>query len=52
MEEYSIDKEKSFLIGDSIRDLQAAKNAGIRGYLFNEKYLEKFVNKCLEFENK
>ena len=52
MEEYSIDKEKSFLIGDSIRDLQAANNAGIRGYLFNEKYLDKFVNKCLEFENK
>lgn len=52
MEEFCIDKENSFLIGDSKRDLEAAHNAGIKGYLFNQGRLDNFVKKCLKFENK
>jgi D-glycero-D-manno-heptose 1,7-bisphosphate phosphatase len=31
---YNIDKSKSLMIGDSIRDVECAENAGIRGILF------------------
>ena len=34
MEEYDIDKENSFLIGDKPGDKEAAEAAGIDGYLF------------------
>lgn len=50
IDEFSIDKTKSFLIGDSKRDLEAANNAGIRSYLFTEYRLDDFVKKCLNFE--
>ncbi|MDY4920799.1 MAG: D-glycero-beta-D-manno-heptose 1,7-bisphosphate 7-phosphatase [Phascolarctobacterium sp.] len=36
MREYAIDKDASFLIGDSARDVEAAEAAGIRGYLFKK----------------
>lgn len=29
---YEVDKKASFLIGDNIKDVQAAENAGIKGY--------------------
>lgn len=41
--EYSLDKEKSFLIGDGARDVEAAEAAGIRGYLFKGGNLLEFV---------
>jgi D-glycero-D-manno-heptose 1,7-bisphosphate phosphatase len=51
MEEYDLDKESSFLIGDKPGDKEAAKAAGIKGYLFTggnkgESLLE-FVQKIL-----
>ena len=34
IEKYKINREKSFLVGDRETDLEAAKNANVRGYLF------------------
>ena len=42
---WRIDKKKSFMIGDQITDMVFAKNAGIKGYLFNENDLYKFIKK-------
>jgi len=33
---YNIDVTKSLMVGDSITDIQAAKNVGIEGVLINE----------------
>ncbi len=41
--EYSVDRERSFLIGDSGRDIEAAEAAGIRGYHFKTDDLWDFV---------
>ena len=41
IEKYAISRKKSFLIGDKKTDLEAAKNAKIKGYLFNESNLYK-----------
>ncbi len=41
---WKIDKKKSFMIGDQLTDMQFAKKAKIKGYLFNQKNLFKFVN--------
>jgi D,D-heptose 1,7-bisphosphate phosphatase len=35
MEQWPVNLEKSFLIGDQPTDIKAAQNAGIKGYLFN-----------------
>lgn len=44
--EWQIDVSKSLLIGDKLRDLNAAKKIGLRGYLFNEQNLfDFFINK-------
>ena len=42
---YSIDKNKSLLIGDKQTDMQCAENFGIKGYLFNsDKFnLQSFI---------
>lgn len=48
MQEYDIDRERSFLIGDSKRDVEAAENAGIKGYLFNGGNLLDFVKQIIE----
>lgn len=45
MSEYSIDKSTSFLIGDKLRDVEAAEAAGIKGYLFTVGNLLEFVKK-------
>ena len=42
---WRIDKKNSFIIGDQITDMEFAKNAGIKGYLFNENDLYKFIKK-------
>jgi D-glycero-D-manno-heptose 1,7-bisphosphate phosphatase len=42
---WNIDKKKSFLIGDQITDIIFAKKAGIKGYLFDERNLYKFIKK-------
>lgn len=46
---WNIDKKKSFLIGDQITDMQFAKKAGIKGYLFKKKNLYKFIKKNINF---
>ena len=46
--EYAIDKEQSFLIGDSKRDIEAAQAAGIQGYLFAGGSLLQFVQNIIK----
>ena len=43
MAEYDIDQDKSFLIGDKRRDVEAAEAAGIKGYLFEKGNLLDFI---------
>ncbi|WP_455654959.1 D-glycero-beta-D-manno-heptose 1,7-bisphosphate 7-phosphatase [Phascolarctobacterium sp.] len=43
--EYDIDADKSFLIGDKKRDVEAAEAAGIKGYLFEKGNLLDFIRK-------
>lgn len=47
-EEYDIDLNASFLIGDKESDVQAAEAAGIEGYLFKESNLLPFVERILK----
>lgn len=50
MKDYEIDRDRSFLIGDSPRDVEAAQAAGIRGYLFKGGSMLEFVQRCLAEE--
>lgn len=45
---YNISREDSFLVGDKKSDLDAAKNANIKGFLFKEKNLLKKVKNILK----
>lgn len=45
--EYDIDKEKSFLVGDGKRDVEAAEAAGIRGYRYTGGSLLDFIKSIL-----
>ena len=42
---WKIDKKNSFMIGDQKTDMQFAKRAKIKGYLFNQKNLYQFIKK-------
>tara|TARA_B110000027_G_scaffold101752_1_gene107608 strand:+ start:961 stop:1494 length:534 start_codon:yes stop_codon:yes gene_type:complete len=42
---WNVDKKNSFMIGDQITDMQFAKKVGIKGYLFNQKDLYRFIKK-------
>ena len=46
--DWQVDIVSSFMIGDSPRDLEAAKKANLKGYLFNEANLYNFVKKIIE----
>lgn len=48
LEAYGIEKENALLIGDSPRDVEAAKRAGIRGFLFDGDDLEAFWDRLQE----
>ena len=43
MSDYAIDRERSFLIGDKQSDLEAARRAGVKGYLFDGGDLDVLV---------
>jgi D-glycero-D-manno-heptose 1,7-bisphosphate phosphatase len=47
MQNWPIQQKSSFLVGDSISDIEAAKAAGISGYLFQGNDLAAFVTQCL-----
>lgn len=42
---WKVDKQKSFMIGDQLTDMQFASKAGIKGYLFNSTDLYRYVKK-------
>ena len=42
---WKIDKKNSFMIGDQKTDIEFAKRAEIKGYLFNQKNLYQFIKK-------
>lgn len=42
---WNIDKKNSFMIGDQKTDIEFAKKAKIKGYLFNKKNLYEFIKK-------
>ncbi len=44
---WNIDKKKSFMIGDQKTDMLFARKSKIKGYLFNEKNLYKFIKKII-----
>lgn len=48
---WKIDKKKSFMIGDQITDMEFAKRAKIKGYLYNQKNLYKFIRKKIFIDN-
>ena len=44
---WDIDLKNSFMIGDQITDMEFAKKCNIKGFLFKEKNLSKFIKKKL-----
>lgn len=48
MEDYSIDRAKSFMIGDKSSDVEAAHRAGLDGYLFEGDNLLPFMRSILK----
>ena len=48
LENWPIDRQKSFLIGDKETDIQAAAQVGIPGYLFKGGCLETFSSRILK----
>ncbi|GIR26182.1 MAG: hypothetical protein CM15mP40_07900 [Alphaproteobacteria bacterium] len=41
-------RQDVFMIGDKLTDLEAAKNAQIKGFLFNKSNLKNFIEKILD----
>jgi D-glycero-D-manno-heptose 1,7-bisphosphate phosphatase len=50
MRDWPVDPARSFLIGDRPADIQAARSAGIAGYLFETDELAVAVRRIIEFE--
>ena len=51
MKHWPVDKERSFVIGDKQRDLDAGKAAGIEGYLYKGDNLSDFIDGILAKKN-
>ena len=47
---FPVRADASILVGDEPRDLEAARFAGLRGYLFSGGDLESFVKQHLELK--
>jgi len=47
MQDFAIDRERSFLVGDKESDLEAARRAGVKGYLFEGGDLDTLVRKIV-----
>ena len=47
MQAWPLDLERSFLVGDKQTDMEAARRAGIRGWLYPGGDLDAFVAECL-----
>jgi D-glycero-D-manno-heptose 1,7-bisphosphate phosphatase len=47
MQDFAIDRDRSFLIGDKPSDLEAARRAGVTGYLFEGGDLDARVREIL-----
>ena len=45
---WPVDMERSFLIGDRQSDIEAARNAGISGFLFEGGSLDEFAERLLD----
>ncbi|WGS22865.1 MULTISPECIES: HAD family hydrolase [unclassified Bradyrhizobium] len=48
LDRFPVNVERSFLVGDQPRDLEAARAAGLKGYLFSGRNLETFVRPLLQ----
>ena len=48
IKKYNLDRKECFLIGDKATDIEAAKNAKINGFLFNENNLFNFIQNILK----
>ena len=48
VEKYNLDKKKCFMLGDKKSDVEAAKNAQIKGFLFKEGDLSVKISKILK----
>ena len=48
VEKYNLDKTKCFMLGDKQTDVEAAKNAQIKGFLFKENDLSVKISKILK----
>ena len=48
VEKYNLDKNKCFMIGDKLSDIEAARNASIRGFLFEGGDLSVKISKILK----
>ena len=46
--EYDLDKNSSFMVGDMPKDMEAAKAAGLTGYLFKGGNLLEFIQDIVE----
>jgi D-glycero-D-manno-heptose 1,7-bisphosphate phosphatase len=51
LEHWPVNVEKSILIGDQLTDIEAAKNAGVKGYLFKGSVpLNDFAERLMDAE--
>ena len=48
VEKYNLDKNKCFMLGDKQTDIEAAKNAQIKGFLFKGNDLSVKISKILK----
>ncbi|WP_043159754.1 HAD family hydrolase [Bradyrhizobium sp. Ai1a-2] len=50
LKRFPIDIDRSILVGDKPTDLEAARAAGLKGYLFSGQNLERFMKPLLQIE--